>query len=68
MQAQLDREKYLTLARQEGLAAAITALHHEMQRLEHLSFEGPQGYQPDLWESIKAYREFSTELWRMRLE
>ena len=66
MKATLDRQKYLRLAREKGLAAAITALHHEMHRLEQESFEGSRGWQPELWESIKEFRAFSQELWAMR--
>jgi len=64
--AKLDRDYYLQMVQARGLNAAITALQSEMQAIEHESFEGPMGYQPELWESIKEYREFSQELWAMR--
>jgi hypothetical protein len=66
MKAKLDRQKYLKLASDQGLNAAISALHTEMNKIEHESFEGAKGWQPELWESIKEYRTFSSELWAMR--
>lgn len=65
MPYELDKEKYLKILKTEGLPAAITALHEEMDRMEIESFEGPQGYQPEYWESIKKFREFSCELWTL---
>ena len=69
MQApKLDREKYLKLAREKGLNSALTELHHDMVAIEWDSFEGIQGYRPDVWEGLKDWREFSLELWSMRHE
>ena len=64
----LDREKYLKIARTEGLNKALTALHHEMISIEWDGFEGIQGYQPDQWQGITEWRDFSEELWEMRHE
>ena len=64
----LDREKYLKIARTEGLDKALTALHHEMISIEWDSFEGIEGYKPEQWEGITAWRDFSEELWSMRHE
>lgn len=60
-----DRKKYLQIIKEKGVDTALSELHAEMREIEHESFEGPKGYQPDLWESIKKYREFSTEVWNM---
>ena len=58
---------YFHLAKSEGLPAAITELHHEMRELEGECFEGTKGYRPDLFEALKSYRDFSVELWNLRL-
>lgn len=63
-----DREKYIEIARTQGVHEAITQLHHEMISIEFESFEGPKGYQPDMWESIKAFRALSIDLWKLRPE
>ena len=62
----LDREKYLELFHAEGLSAAITQLHLDTERLEHETFEGREGWQPELFEYLKQVREFSRELWGKR--
>ena len=62
----LDREKYLEIARTEGLPAAITTLHLDSEKLERETFEGQEGWQPALYEYSKQVREFSRELWNMR--
>jgi hypothetical protein len=62
----LDREKYLQIAQTEGLPAAITRLHLDMEQMEHETFEGREGWQPQLFEYLKEVREFSRELWGMR--
>ena len=63
---ELDKEKYLNLVKSDGLAAAITALHHEMWEIENQSFEGVDGYRPDVFDKLQEYREFSGELWEIR--
>ena len=62
-----DREKYFRILKEEGLNAALTALHHEMWDLEFECFEGPKGYQPKLNDALKKYRAFSLELWNKKL-
>ena len=63
----LDREKYFTVLRKDGLSTALTALHRDMEQLEFECFEGQAGYQPEFYERLKEYRDFSRELWRMNL-
>ena len=63
----LDKERYRAMARAQGAAAALTALHHEMQGWEHETFEGRSGYQPDLWSDLSEVRLFSRELWDLVL-
>lgn len=63
----LDREKYLNIARQEGISTALTALHHDYRDVEFHSFEGPEGYLPDEWKSLQAIRDFSREIWGIDL-
>jgi hypothetical protein len=62
----LDREKYLAIFQSEGLSAALTQLHLDTERLEHETFEGREGWQPELFEYLKKVREFSRELWGKR--
>ena len=59
----LDKQKYLAIAKNEGLPAAITALHHDKEKLEFQTFEGPTGYQRALWDYLEEVRQFSRELW-----
>lgn len=62
---QFDREKYIQILRNQGVQAAITALHLDTERWETETFEGDQGYQPEMWKDLLAIREFSRELWQM---
>jgi hypothetical protein len=62
-----DKQKYYRLLESEGVNAALTALHKEMWELEFETFEGNKGYQPQLFETLKKYREFSLELWDTKL-
>ncbi|MCC7440446.1 MAG: hypothetical protein IT285_02365 [Bdellovibrionales bacterium] len=62
----LDRQKYLQIASAKSLDAAITQLHRDMLAIEYESFEGANGWQPELWGSLKEWREFSQELWASR--
>ncbi len=66
MRAKLDKKKYLTLLESKGLQEVITTLHFDMESLEQECFESAQGWQPDLYDSIKDFRKFSTELWKHR--
>ncbi len=63
-----DKEKYLKIYRTQGLSEALTALHHDKERLEQLTFEGPLGYSRDLWDSLEVVRNFSVELWQLGLK
>jgi len=62
----LDREKYLAIIESDGLSTALTQLHLDTERLEHETFEGREGWQPELFEYLKKVREFSRELWGKR--
>lgn len=59
----LDKEKYLTLLRTQGVNAAITQLHRDTERWEYNTFEGEKGWSPDDWEALKEVRVFSRQLW-----
>ena len=59
----LEREKYLQILKNEGLSSALTALHAESRELEFATFEGQEGYQPELWKELEEVRKFSRELW-----
>lgn len=67
MQPKFDREKYLMILQAEGLNAALTALHREIERLEFETFEGREGWQPEIFEQLKEIRTFSRELWDSQL-
>ena len=64
----LDRDKYITILRSEGLHTAITALHRDMERLENETFEGRDGYNPEMVTYLGELREFSRQLWKTSLE
>jgi hypothetical protein len=61
----LDKEKYLKIARSEGIPAAITRLHRDTERWEWDSFEGEGGYKPNQFEALQEVRAFSRELYEM---
>ncbi len=61
----LSQEKYYQILNSDGLSAALTAIHEDLKELEFECFEGPKGYQPDLYEEIKKLREFSRNLWNI---
>jgi len=62
-----EREKYIEILRAEGINAAITALHRDTERWEIDTFEGTEGYQPQMWKELLGIREFSRELWEIAL-
>lgn len=63
-----DREKYLAIVRSQGVEAALTQLHRDTTQWEVEAFEGPKGWQPDLWKKLQDVRDFSRELWELALE
>lgn len=60
---EFDREKYILIAKSEGPAAAITALHQDTELLEQETFEGREGYRPELLPVLEEVRNFSRQLW-----
>ena len=64
----LDREKYLRIIENEGLSSALTALHQDMWAIEFDCFEGAEGYRPQVFQDLKAYRQFSLELWDKKFD
>jgi hypothetical protein len=64
----LDREKYLKIARAEGVNAALTALHRDTETWEFETFEGKQGYSEEGWKRLEEVRDFSREIWQLGLE
>jgi hypothetical protein len=63
----LNKEKYLEILRNQGLSAALTALHRDTEKVEFETFEGQQGWRPELFEYLKEVRNFSRELWNTQL-
>ena len=63
----IDREKYIGILRSQGVNAALTALHNDTAQWEYDSFEGTQGWQPEMWREIEEVRVFSRELWEIGL-
>ena len=47
------------------MSAALTALHHDKEALEQETFEGPEGYNRELWDDLESVRNFSIELWNL---
>ena len=60
---QFDKSKYLEILRAQGVNAAITALHNDTNVWEIETFEGDQGYSPEMWNAFENVRNFSRELW-----
>ena len=61
------KEKYLDLAKTEGLQTAVNQLHRDLWEIEQECFDTPNGYQPDTWKKLNALRLFSRELWDLKL-
>ncbi len=66
--AGFDRQKYIELLHSQGLATALSELHHDKEKLEIETFEGREGYQRKLWNDLEEVRNFSLELWDMGLK
>jgi hypothetical protein len=64
---QIDREKYIRIMRAEGVSAALTSLHQDMERNEYQTFEGDQRWNAGLWKELAQARDFSRELWEVAL-
>lgn len=62
----IDREKYLQIARTEGVNAALTRLARDTERWEWDTFEGEGGWKPTQFEAMRKVREFSRELWEIQ--
>jgi hypothetical protein len=63
-----NKDKYIRMAKTEGVHTALTRLHQDLNQWEFIAFEGDEGYSPDTWEALKEVRKFSTELWEIALE
>ena len=66
-QTEFLKEKYLDLAKTEGLQNAVNQLHHDLWSLEQECFDSPDGYQPTVWKTLNEMRLFSRELWDLKL-
>jgi hypothetical protein len=64
----LDKEKYIAIARSEGVNAALTALHQDTNHWEIETFEGEKGFQPQMFQDMIEVRNFSRELWDLSLQ
>lgn len=60
-----DKEKYVRIMHQDGLPAALTALHRDQSLFEFQTFEGKEGFKPEDWREMSEVRTFSRELWEM---
>ncbi|HUP56779.1 MAG TPA: hypothetical protein VM598_04950 [Bdellovibrionota bacterium] len=67
MTAKLDKSKYLDLAREQGISAALTQLHRDMAIVEYQAFEGDRRAEPELLNQLNAMRDFSREIWEIDL-
>ena len=61
--AEFTKEKYLEIAKAEGLQNAVNQLHHDLWEIEKECFDTPNGYEPELWKTLNEMRIFSRELW-----
>jgi hypothetical protein len=64
---EFTKEKYLSIARTQGLQTAVNQLHHDLWEIEKECFDTPKGYQPDTWKMLNEMRIFSRELWDMKM-
>lgn len=64
---EINKEKYFKILNETGVSAAITALHHDAERMEFETFEGRDGYDEKKYLILESVREFSRELWRSSL-
>lgn len=60
-----EKEKYIQIFKSEGMSAALSRLHKDVSEWEYVSFEGEQGYLPEMWQALELVRQFSRELWEM---
>ena len=63
-----SKDKYLELAKVEGLQNAVNELHRDLWTLEQECFDTPNGYQPEIWKLLNELRLFSRELWDLKLK
>ena len=59
------REKYLRLAKSQGVDAAISALHNELGSLEGRVFDG--GYRQERFARTEELRTLARELYTLKL-
>ncbi|RYZ68903.1 MAG: hypothetical protein EOP09_08665, partial [Proteobacteria bacterium] len=52
----LDRDKYFQILKIEGLSAALTTLHRDQEVLEFNTFEGRDGYIPEMYMRLEEFR------------
>jgi hypothetical protein len=65
---QFSKEKYLEMAKNEGVQSAVNELYRDLWTLEQECFDTPNGYQADLWKQLNELRLFSRELWDLKLK
>ncbi|MEO7165112.1 MAG: hypothetical protein ABI041_19500 [Bdellovibrionia bacterium] len=65
--SEFNREKYLQIAKSQGIGAALTQLQTDTVGWEYEAFEGEKGYQPKEWQALLAVRDFARELWELDL-
>lgn len=68
MKISVDRDHWFQVAEKSGLSAALTRLEATIQEYEKNAFEGEKGFDPELYEGIKALRTLSRDLWESRLK
>jgi hypothetical protein len=67
-ETEFTKEKYLEVAKTQGIQIAVNQLHHDLWKLEQECFDTPEGYQADVWKRLNELRLFSRELWDLKLE
>ena len=63
-----NKDKYIEIAKSEGVPAALTQLQKDTIAWEIEAFEGTKGYLPEMWKSLSDVRTFSRELWQLALK
>jgi hypothetical protein len=68
MQFVFEREKYISIAKNETLSKAVATLHQDMWEVEYQCFENVEGYDPQVWKLLTEMRLFSREMWDLKLK
>ncbi len=61
-----DKEKYVQLAKDSGLPAALTLLHRDLNEFERQAYNGDKTEMAARREEIFQIRKFARDLWEAK--